>query len=148
MTIKVSYSEFYFNEEGIQGQSMGMLDRYFLMRVHPQKIVFDIVGVIWSVFFLWNHNWAAALISTLLAGGLGLYFTRNLIPEVMAQTTLGKIGLLHTHPFNLALNLIGIVPSIYGLWTHSVEMILIGLSIIVLGHFFGWSKVNAKLKIL
>jgi hypothetical protein len=94
------------------------------------------------------QNWVAALTIVLVMELGGLYFTRNIIPELIAQTTIGKIGLLHTHPYNLALNIIGIIPFIYGLWIHSQEMILVSLSLIILGHFFGWSKVHSKLRII
>lgn len=126
--------------------AMTLLDRYFLMRFHPHKIVLDIVAAIWGTYFLWNKNWPLALLITVVLGGLGLFFTRNIDPELMAQTTLGRIGLLHKHPINFALNSIGAIALIYAIWSHNLEGILCSLSIIILGHFFGWSEVNANLR--
>ena len=148
MIIKLSHSHWPIEEKAINEHAFDILERYFLMRYHPRKIVFDVVGAIWGIYFLWMQNWLAALTIVLVMELGGLYFTRNIIPELMAQSTLGKIGLLHTHPYNLALNIIGMIPFVYGLWMHSIEMTLVGLSAIFMGHFFGWSTVNSKLRIL
>ncbi|MDD4974718.1 MAG: hypothetical protein PHY93_10235 [Bacteriovorax sp.] len=148
MTIKFSHSQSIFEEAGLNVEYKSLIDRYFLMRFHPRKIVFDMIGAIWTTYFFWNQNWQAALLNAVVMGGMGLFFTRNIDPELMSQTTIGKIGLLHKHPINLTLNLIGIIVLLYGLWTHLVVTILIGLSVIILGHFFGWSNVNPKLRMI
>jgi hypothetical protein len=88
------------------------------------------------------------LLMILVMSGMGLFFTRNIDPELMSQTTIGKIGLIHKHPINLTLNLIGTIALINGLWRHGGITILIGLSIILLGHFFGWANVNQKLRMI
>lgn len=146
MTIKIMQSDSIFEEGSIKEYGPSIVDRYFLMRFHPRKIVLDVVGAIWATYFLWNQNWQAALLIMLGMESLGLLFTRKIDPELMSQTTLGKIGLLHKHPINLALNLIGLIPLLYGLWMHAGLIILIGLSVIIMGHFFGWSEVNSKLR--
>ena len=148
MTIKVSHSQSIFEEADLKEHYLTLIDHYFLMRFHPRKIIFDVVGAIWATYFLWNKNWQAAMIAIVAMGGLGLFFTRKVDPELMSQTILGKIGLLHKHPINLTLNLIGIIPLIYGLWMHEEVVILLGLSVIIMGHFFGWSKVNSKLRMM
>ncbi|MDO9181288.1 MAG: hypothetical protein Q7U04_02715 [Bacteriovorax sp.] len=148
MTIKVMHSQSIFEEASLGEEYLGILDRYFLMRLHPRKMVFDSVGAIWAGYFLWNNNWALALSTFLVLGALGLFFTRKIDPDLMIQTTLGKIGLLHAHPINLTLNSIGVITIINGLWTHSAEIILVGLSVTLFGHFFGWSDVNSKLRMV
>ena len=147
MTIKVSHSNSILENAGISADYKGMLRKYFLMRFHPRKIIFDTVGAIWSVYFLWNNNWQYSLISFVGMGLIGFYFTRNINPELMSQSTIGRIGLIHAHPINLSLNVLGLFFLVYGIWMHEVLSILIGLSVIILGHFFGWSKVNSKLKV-
>lgn len=124
-----------------------LLKRFILMRFHPRKIIFDIVGVMWAVHFLWINSWPAALLSALLFSGLGWFFVRQVNPYQMAQTTLGKLGLLHLHPFNITVQSIGLIPLIYGLWIHSAEHILVGLSLLFIGHFYGWSRVDENLGI-
>lgn len=148
MTIKVTHSHLVFEEGGIKETYSGLIERYFLMRFHPRKIVFDTIGVIWAAYFLWNQNWPAALLISVVLEGVGLFFTRNIDPELMSQTTIGKIGLLHTHPINLAFNLVGIIALVNGLWMHAAEIVLVGISFIIMGHFFGWSKVNSKLRMV
>lgn len=147
MTIKVMHSNSVFEEINKEENYFNWLDRYFLIRSHPRKIIFSIVSTIWSTYFLWNGNWQIALSFFLLMEALGFFMTRKIDPELMAQTTIGKMGLLHSHPFNLVANIIGIIMIIYALWTHDGVSILIGLSIVFFGHFFGWSSVNSKLQI-
>ena len=147
MIIKVAHSNSFFENAGIKADYKGILTTYFLMRFHPRKIVFDSVGAIWSGYFLWNQNWHYALAAYLIMGILGLYFTRNIDSDLMAQTTIGRIGLLHAHPINFSLNMIGLIFLIYGMWMHEERSILIGVSTIILGHFFGWTQVNSKLKV-
>jgi len=140
------HSDSAFQESALSEHYKTLGDRYFLMRFHPKHIIFEIVGAIWACFFLWNHNWQAALLSYLVLGGIGLYLTRNIDPELMAQTTIGRIGLLHKHPINLALNLVGIAVVIYALWLQLGVVILGGLSFIIIGHFFGWAEVDSRLR--
>lgn len=131
----------------IHDANMTLIDRYFLASFHPHKIILDSIAAIWATYFLWNRNWPAALLVVLILGTLGLFFTRNIDPDLMAETTLGRIGLLHKHPINFALNLIGSIVLIYALWEHTgIATFLFGLSIVILGHFFGWGEVSSKLR--
>lgn len=148
MIVKISHPDSIFEGEVFKEQYSSMVDRYFLMCSHPRKIVFDTVGAIWATYFLWNNNWQVALIIYVVMAGLGLFFTRKIDPELLSQTTIGKIGLLHTHPINITLNLIGIILLINGLWGHEGVVILLGISLVIMGHFFGWSKVNSKLRMV
>lgn len=147
MIIKVAHTNSLLENAGLKADYKGIIKTYFLMRSHPRKMIFDLTGAIWSVYFLWNQNWQYALTSFLVMGILGLFFTRNIDSDLMAQTTIGRIGLLHAHPINLTLNLIGLFFLIYGIWMHEEKSILIGVSTIIMGHFFGWTQVNSKLKV-
>ena len=146
MIIKLMHTDQIFEDATDIETDLALFDRYLLMRAHPRRIVFDIVGAIWATFFLWNNNLYSAILVFLVMSVLGIYFVRKIDPELMSQTTLGKMGLIHKNPINLILNVIGIIPTLYGLWMHDVILILTGLSMIILGHFFGWSKVNSKFR--
>ncbi len=131
----------------IHDENMTLIDRYFLISFHPRKIILSSIAATWATYFLWNRNWLAALLSVLILETLGLFFTRHIDPDLMAGTTLGRIGLLHKHPINFALNFIGSIILIYALWDHAeIATILFGLSIVILGHFFGWGEVSSKLR--
>jgi hypothetical protein len=143
MTTQVMQGQYVKNE--VNERRFTNVERYFLMHSHPRTIVLDLVAMIWATYFLWEGNWPVAVSAIFLLRGLGLYVTRNIDPERMASTTLGRLGLLHLEPVNVALNAIGSIPLVYGIWAHSVEYILGGVSVVILGHFFGWSKVNGNL---
>lgn len=118
------------------------LRKYMLRRFHPRKMIFDAVGLMWSIYFLWNNDWSLAMLSLLGGSLLGLYFVRNVDPELMGKTTLGRIGLLHLNPVNLSIQIAGLIPFVYGIWNHAIEYILSGITVVLLGHFFGWSQVD------
>lgn len=122
------------------------LERLMLMRFHPRCQVFSSIGVIWSVYFLYNYDWPKALMAAVVFIALGMTSVLGVKFDEFAETTLGRLALLHTHTGNLFIQLIGLVPSVYGIWTHSVEFTLIGLSIVIIGHVFGWDKVDRRLK--
>lgn len=127
-----------------QSHGFSWLQKWMLLQFHPRNIFIDAASGLWFVYFLWNHNWPAALVSWIAFSTLGLISVRGANLASMADTTLGKIGLLHSHPLNLTIQLIGLVPLIYGIWTHSAETILIGISVVLVGHVFGWASVDRR----
>jgi len=117
---------------------------YSVMHFHPRYLFLDSVGMIWSIYFLWAHNWQLAL-GVFLAGRiLGLISVMNLDVEAFAQTTWGKMGLLHLHPMNMIIQILGIVVFAYGIWEHETLVMLGGISCVLLGHLAGWNKVNSS----
>lgn len=130
-----------------RSEQFNWLERYFLRRMHPRNIFFDSGALMWGSYFLWNQDWPRALVVVAGISVLGLLSVLSVDPEKMADTTLGKIGLLHLHPVNFIIQVIGMFPFVYGVWLHSAEFILAGFSVILFGHIFGWSKVNANFSV-
>ena len=121
------------------------LETYALRKYHPRAIFIDVVSFIWFTYFFWQHNWQFA-VSALFFGRILSHISVLEISEVkMSQTVLGKLALLHLNPINASTQLIGIFLLFYGLWTHSVLFIMSGVSVVLLGHMFGWGKVDSRL---
>jgi hypothetical protein len=99
-------------------------------------------SLMWVLYFLWFHNWVWAV--TVLAVGMvmGEIATLGMHEDQLAQTTLGKIMLLHLHPMNVALQGAGVVLLLYTVWAHSGIGILAAVTLILLGHLRGWHRVN------
>jgi hypothetical protein len=124
---------------------MTFLQEFMLSRGHPRQIILHTVGGIWTLYFLWGHEWiwalgcfaAAELISEMLSTETGA--------ELLAQTTLGKLMLLHANPLNFFVQAAGGVFLVYSVWMHSLTGIMGAASLVLLGHFVGWSKVNSAL---
>lgn len=129
----------------ILGHDFSWYQRYVLRRSHPRSIFIDTVGLIWFTYYFWNHDWKAALGTVVIARVVALASVININTDLFAESILGKIGLLHLNPFNLVIQVIGLIALLFGIWDHSTEVILGGLSVVLLGHVFGWSKVDAKL---
>jgi hypothetical protein len=87
--------------------------------------------------------WAVVALVAGLA--LGRIATLGMHEEQLAQTTLGKILLLHLHPLNVVIQLSGFAVLLYSFWIHSSVHILLAVSMILLGHMWGWHKVNEAL---
>lgn len=117
-------------------------ERMILRRFHPISLFFDMTGLIWVTYFLWQNQWQNALIVIVAERLLATSIVWRIDLKAMAETSLGKLGLLHLHPINLMVQIVGAAGTVWALWTHSTLYILAGLSVIILGHTFGWSEVN------
>jgi len=124
---------------------MTYLEKAIIRRGHPKHIILGIVGFLWAVYFVWRHDWAWALGVVLASVILGRVVTAGTREEGLAQTVLGKIMLLHLHPMNLTVQVAGFGILLYGVWLHAVMQVLVGASLVLLGHMWGWHKVNEAL---
>lgn len=124
---------------------MTYLQKTFVRHGHPRHIILAYVGLMWGVYFLWFHNWVGAVTAILLSAVLGRILTDDVREENLAQTTLGKIMLLHMHPINLALQIAGLALAFYGVWIHDGMYVMVAVTVILLGHLWGWHKVNDAL---
>jgi hypothetical protein len=98
--------------------------------------------MIWSIYYLWENNWTLALGIAVLGRIVAYLATYEVDPEKMAQSIWGKIALLHLNPVNLVAQSVGLILFIYSVWEHSVPLILASISLILIGHLKGWSKVD------
>jgi hypothetical protein len=124
---------------------MTFLERAFVRRGHPKNVIVAVVGAIWGLYFLWIHDWIWALATVVLSAAVARFLTYGIREENLAQTTLGKIMLLHLHPMNLIVQTAGFGLLIYSIWTHSAILVMAAVSIILFGHLWGWHKVNDAL---
>lgn len=127
-----------------EGHHFTFMEKYVLRASHPRSLFIDVVGRMWAVYFLWDQNWRAALAIFLIFRLVSFAAVWNINIKNFADTLLGKIGLLHIHPINLATQLAGSVILLYGVWQHSTDLILGGTSLVFLGHLFGWSNVDYR----
>jgi hypothetical protein len=123
---------------------MEALKRHVLRKAHPTKIFIDTAAWMWAVYFLWANQWLPAFLIILTASTASYVLVRRTNPERMATSTLGRIALLHLHPANLVVQIASLVPLLYGIWTHSGIYILAGLTLLFLGHVWGWDKVDER----
>ncbi len=126
-------------------QTLSALQTYALRRTHPRSIFIDMVGITWFTYFLWHHDWKSALGAVIISRTLALLFTMNINVDKFAETMLGKLAILHLNPINLIIQIGGVIILLPAIWQHSVEISLLGLSIVFLGHLAGWSKVDSRL---
>jgi len=123
-----------------------LLQKWVLLRSHPRRIFLDVAAVMWEAYFLWNQNWRAALSIFVAMNTVGLILGRRTNYEELSKTTLGKIALLHLQPVNFLVQVAGAILTVTGLWGQDTLTILTGLTLVYVGHFYGWSQVHPALK--
>lgn len=124
---------------------MTFLEKTVVRRGHPRNMIIGIVGLLWVFYFLWIHNWLAAVAAGSLSVVFGRVLTWRIPEERLAETIWGKMMILHLHPANALTQLVGVVIVTYGIWIHSTVYAITGASLILLGHLWGWSKVSNAL---
>jgi hypothetical protein len=124
---------------------MTFIQEFMLSRGHPRQIILHIVGGIWTIYFLWQHNWMWALGFFAASELTSEIISTQTEAEMLAQTLLGKIILLHTNPVNLFLQAAGGILLLYSVWIHSITGIMAAISVVLLGHIAGWNKVSTAL---
>lgn len=127
---------------GLRTQDFTWLQRLTLRLFHPRAVFIEMAGLIWSVYFLWTDDWRLALGTYIGTIAIALLAVSDTDPVKISKTVMGRLALLHLRPTNLVLRTGGFMFLIYGLWQHLPEFILTGLSVILLGHVFGWSQVH------
>jgi len=125
--------------------TLNYIQRAILRRGHPRYMIASAVGAIWAFYFLWKHEIAGFLAAILISTAVGRVATWAMDYEQFARTTLGKIMLLHLRTENILTQSCGGVLLIGAVWMRSVEMILVGASLIFLGHLAGWHAVHDAL---
>jgi hypothetical protein len=53
--------------------------------------------------------------------------------------------ILHLHPVNALTQLMGFGLVVYGIWLYSAVYTMTGVSLVRVGHLWGWSKVSNAL---
>ena len=142
--MKTNLNRPYTKNTGSFSGQYSALEEFALRHSHPRKIIFDSLGFLWAIYFLWHFRWGDAIWILLASSALGMISVRGVKPELMAETTLGKLALLHLNPINLSTQVIGLGLLAYGIWGHSTPLTLVGVSVVALGHTFGWDLVDAR----
>lgn len=124
---------------------MTFMERHIIRHGHPRHMIVAAVSMIWCTYFFWKHELALGLWTILGGVVLARLVTFGMNESELARTTLGKILLLHLHPANLVLQSGGLLVLMYGVWEHLAVLVLTGASFILLGHMWGWHKVNEAL---
>ncbi len=122
------------------------LEKYALKGSHPRALFLDALGIVWFFYFFWLQSWQMALASIITARLLASSAVMQVSPQKMSETILGKIALLHLQPANFIIQFLGFIGLSYGVWLHSIEYILLGVSAILIGHLYGWEKVSSSLE--
>ena len=128
-------------------EDLGGIERYVIRHAHPISLYFEMVGLIWLVFFLWSHLWKEAVAVYLAARIVGLLAVYRADVRALAQTMLGKIAMLHLYGINFFVQQFGSAVALYGVWLHDVRTILAGVSLVFLGQIQGWAAVDGRFEI-
>lgn len=123
-------------------REMTFIERIMVQHANPVKLVLETVGIIWAVYFLWQQNLLWAIIFGIGLPSLGTILAWGKNEEQLSKTALGKVMLTHAHPLNFFFHLAGYISLVYGVWIHSPLFILVGITAIIIGHLWGWERLE------
>ena len=108
-----------------------LICRLMLSHAHPVKFVAELAGIVCGLYFLWVHNWIAAIVSSfaLFLGSTLLLWKRPI--DHLEHTKLGRVMLVYGTPFNFAIYNLSALPVIYGAWAHRPVFILLGYALML-----------------
>ena len=129
------------------GQELTTLEKIVIRNAHPVSIYFQVIASVWFVFYFWNQLWAEAVLSYLIFRGVGIMATSRADVRALSETWLGRLALLHLEGSNFVVQIAGLIPLLYGIWSHETRMVLAGLSLILMGHLQGWARVDSRFKL-
>jgi hypothetical protein len=124
-----------------------LLEQITLRLAHPRSIFVRLSALPWMIYFCWRGDLFIFFGIYFIALAVSLVMTYTSTVEQIARTTIGKIALLHMHPINIALQVFGVISFFFGVFEHTTEAMLFGFTLISLGHFFGWSRVDARFSV-
>lgn len=119
---------------------METLQRLMLQHLHPTKFILEVIGIMWATYFLWDQNWLGAVVAGLGLPILGGLLTWRVNTDQYRKSGFARIVLIHAHPMNMLLHIVGAVITVYGLWNHQTLVILSGITVLILGHAWGWKN--------
>ncbi|MEI7741159.1 MAG: hypothetical protein WCJ29_01490 [bacterium] len=126
----------------LKKRKLSLIEKLYVQHAHPINLIMTLVGIMWGVYFLWLQN---ILLAAIFAFGFMIIGHASVWGENedgLAETWLGKIMILHSHPINTLFHLVGTFIVAVGLYSNVIEMIMWGVTILLFGHLWGWSRVH------
>ena len=105
-----------------------------LQHAIPQYLIFDGLGSVWALYFVWQHQVILALVSLVVLGSIAQLLVLKKNEEAYAKTPLGRFALSHLASWSIIFHIPGYAVLIYSFWIHSGFFILLAISLILLGH--------------
>jgi uncharacterized membrane protein YwaF len=120
---------------------MNFIERVMVQHANPFKLTLDVIGIILAVYFLWQRNWFWTIVALFGLSILGTIIAWGKDENKLAQTKLGKFMLGQARPANLLVRVAGAILLGYGLWMHSLPLILLGICVVIIARRFGKIKI-------
>jgi len=116
---------------------MNLKEKYLYHQIHPLKLFTDIGAAVGSLYLLWRHQLAFALVVMLARPFLVSFLLMRYVDlEPYRQSAFGKyIARSMSHAME-AVRLTGMVVAALGAWQQSVWIIVVGSAIVL----FGWLR--------
>ncbi|WP_310395583.1 hypothetical protein [Hymenobacter sp.] len=107
-------------------------EKVMLQHAYVPKLVADCLGILLGALLLWTNHplWAAAAVFGL--SFLGSFLARNQDLPQLSTTPLGRWMLEQAKPVNLLVRTVGALVLSYGIWSHRMGYLILGMGLIVL----------------
>jgi len=108
--------------------------KMLLQHAIPQYLIFDGLGFVWALYFVWQNQVILAVGSVIVGSLIGTLLVRKIDEEEYAESPLGRFALGHLAPWSAVFHILGYAILVYSFWIHSGFYILLATSLILLGH--------------
>ena len=111
-----------------------ILRKIALQHLIPQYLIFDSLGFVWALYFVWQHQVILAVVSLAVFWTIGTLLVWKIDEEAYAETPWGRFALSHLGLWSIIFHIPGYAVLVYGFWVHSGFYIVLAISLILLGH--------------
>ncbi len=124
--------------EGLRTRKVTLFENALVQHAYPPKLILDTLAVMWSGYYLWQGEFAFAMVALGALAALGTYTTLGINKAALMDTAFGQYCLMAKNPVTFVAVVAGYVGALYGLWVHSTFYLLGGISLIGVGRLIGW----------
>jgi len=105
-----------------------------LQHLIPQYMIFDGLGFMWALYFVWQHQVILAVGFVIVLPLIGTLLVWKIDEEAYAETPWGRFALSHLSLWSIVFHIPGYAVLVYSFWIHSGLYMLLAISLILLGH--------------
>ncbi len=121
-------------------REMSFWDKLVLQNAHPAKMAFNVMGIIWALYYAWYNVAALAVIAGVVFLVLGSVIVSLDDPRKFSDTMRGQMVMAMNNPVSIVLELLGYGVLFYAVWVHSGVLVLCAVSTFALSRAYAGIK--------
>lgn len=115
-------------------------DKIVLQNAHPAKLAFNVMGLMWALYYAWYQVATLTIVAALAFLIIGSAIVSVESASKFVNTTRGQMVLAMNNPVSIILDILGYSVLFYSVWNHYGVLTLCAVST------FAFSRVWAAVK--